>query len=238
MSEPGTEVPAFLSGVVAWAGRHDGAAPTRAQWDADPRAEPDSGLLVDCYGSWSLVLLAAELRPNRPAVPERRGRPTGPRPDPAVERRRSEARRLHADGLSFAEIARRLGVSRATVSRDVRDPDRRQARADRVRRQVPCPGCGGPMTAGEGRASAMTCWDCAHALRRGHARLRVLEALRTWAAEHGQPPRAADWTSDGRVPGRWPAPSAVQRLFGSWNAALVAAGLPTRGQGRPRADEG
>jgi len=70
----------------------------------------------------------------------------------------------------------------------------------------------------------------------------IVAALRTWTAEAGTPPRRQDWT--GETPAgaatsgaqrkwmqehpRWPSSSCVVDHFGSWSAALTAAGLPVR----------
>jgi hypothetical protein len=70
----------------------------------------------------------------------------------------------------------------------------------------------------------------------------VLDALRTWAREEGRPPRAYEWNPASaaalgiasartrkweREPERWPSLDVAVRRFGSWRAALQAAGLPT-----------
>jgi Homing endonuclease associated repeat len=67
----------------------------------------------------------------------------------------------------------------------------------------------------------------------------VLGALRTWALEHGRPPRAYEWSPTlGRAVGllrarsrwereypRWPSYGTVCHHHGGWRAALLAAGL-------------
>jgi hypothetical protein len=59
--------------------------------------------------------------------------------------------------------------------------------------------------------------------KRNWNREAILAALRTWAAEHGRAPRSAEW--HGADPtGRRPATFRVQREFGTWAAALRAAG--------------
>jgi Homing endonuclease associated repeat/Phosphotransferase enzyme family len=55
----------------------------------------------------------------------------------------------------------------------------------------------------------------------------VLDSLRSWANAHGRAPRLADWHHAGRegTPGGpHPAASTACRAFGSWSAALAAAG--------------
>jgi hypothetical protein len=54
---------------------------------------------------------------------------------------------------------------------------------------------------------------------------RIKLALRAWNVINGRPPKAYDWR--GGTPDH-PAHNAVMARFGSWNAALAAAGLPTR----------
>jgi hypothetical protein len=51
----------------------------------------------------------------------------------------------------------------------------------------------------------------------------VLDAIRAWARERGRPPTQADWTAPGDP--RWPSYVTVTTHFGTWRAALEAAGL-------------
>jgi excisionase family DNA binding protein len=64
----------------------------------------------------------------------------------------------------------------------------------------------------------------------------VLAAIRRWAAEWGEAPTCSEW---GGKPPRatayrcagpryWPSVPTVARLFGTWRAAIVAAGVPPR----------
>jgi hypothetical protein len=71
-------------------------------------------------------------------------------------------------------------------------------------------------------------------------RATIVDALRTWAAETGGPPRRQDWSGeqpDRATSGqrkwmaehpRWPSSSCVSAHFGSWSCALEEAGLPVR----------
>ena len=59
---------------------------------------------------------------------------------------------------------------------------------------------------------------------------RVVERLQSWAHEHGRPPTLEEWRRAGT---RHPSAATVRRLFGSWNAALVAAGFEMRPPGVP-----
>lgn len=62
-------------------------------------------------------------------------------------------------------------------------------------------------------------------------RERIVSALQAWALEHGRPPSGTDW----RVTGLWEHPSTgtVLLKFGTWNAAMVAAGFQPRRPGFP-----
>lgn len=66
-------------------------------------------------------------------------------------------------------------------------------------------------------------------------RRRVVDALRAWTDQHGRPPRRRDWMSSG--PGH-PQGGVVYRLFGSWPAALIAAGLDSPPPGPPQRKDG
>lgn len=62
----------------------------------------------------------------------------------------------------------------------------------------------------------------------------IIEAIQAWAAEHGRAPLYKDWERAGPT---WPASSAAAHRFGSWNAAIRAAGFEPRHHGfrrRPR----
>jgi hypothetical protein len=68
----------------------------------------------------------------------------------------------------------------------------------------------------------------------------IADALRAWLRETGGPPRRNDWSGQGSVRAgagqrkwmrehpRWPSSSCVSAHWGSWGAALEAAGLPVR----------
>jgi Homing endonuclease associated repeat len=60
----------------------------------------------------------------------------------------------------------------------------------------------------------------------------VIARLRAWAEEHGRPPTLEEWRRAGE---RNPSSATVRRIFGTWNAALVAAGFEARRPGVPLA---
>lgn len=209
-----------------------GNAPTPADWDRDrDHGTVSADVLLLCFGSWPLVLLAAEIPCEERVRPRRFPRPGTRTTSSEVAQRRRKVAELRHKGLTYAQIADRIGVARSTVHRDLADPQRDVARAARARRTATCPGCHGPMSPTEGGSGPGACWDCALELRRGTARLRVVTEMLRWHREHGRSPTVGDWRE---TTGEWPAPSAVQRLFGSWSKGLVAAGFPPRKRGRPR----
>ena len=57
----------------------------------------------------------------------------------------------------------------------------------------------------------------------------IIAAIHAWNTEHGKPPSGKDW-----LRGTWqhPAEVTVRRVFGTWNAAIAAAGFQPR---RPHA---
>ena len=89
--------------------------------------------------------------------------------------------------------------------------------------------------------------------RRGrhvHTEAELIAALRAWAVEHGEPPRAIDWdpARARRLPGHawradrfeagvWPTARMLTKRFGTFNAAVAAAGFkPRRSPARVRAN--
>jgi hypothetical protein len=60
--------------------------------------------------------------------------------------------------------------------------------------------------------------------RRGEwDREAAIEAIRLFTEEHGHPPTRAQWSTNGELDA--PSTSKLERLFGSWSEALVAAGV-------------
>lgn len=54
---------------------------------------------------------------------------------------------------------------------------------------------------------------------------QIIEAIQRWVDQHGQTPRCSDWRRNGH---RRPCASSVVWTFGSWNAAIAAAGFDPR----------
>jgi Homeodomain-like domain len=84
---------------------------------------------------------------------------------------------LKAKGLTYRQIAERLGLTQSGVRNIVNDPDGSKQRARRKRYQGQCIDCGEPTDGASGRAKApMRCKWCAQGLGRPMAarpRLRV-----------------------------------------------------------------
>ena len=102
--------------------------------------------------------------------------------------------------------------------------------SDRCRKQQyagKCVDCNGPTNGYNGRSNAgERCRACAIAYRQATAYWtpdRIIHAIEMAAEENGHPPTASEWLRDRP---RWaPTVNTVQRVLGSWNAAIGAAGF-------------
>lgn len=140
----------------------------------------------------------------------------------------AEAARLRNQGLYAREIAERMGVATSTVSSWLCDPDGSQLKARKDGYRGICEECGGQTDGSEGAAKAPTrCMDCIRWTRE-----EILTVFREWADEHGRSPLSKSAAPTGLPPER-----TVARLFGSWNAALLAVGLRLNCDRRPETQE-
>lgn len=151
---------------------------------------------------------------------------------------------LKGEGASTKEITGILGISKSYAFELLSDPDGVKVRARKESYRGRCVDCGKPTCGSDGRNKApQRCVAC-HAKHRTYwTRERIITALRDWAERYGSPPTSVDWNpwllkSDdlGMTRARFeindcPPVSRVQGVFGSWNAALEAAGLETRRAG-------
>jgi hypothetical protein len=182
-----------------WSSTGADSSPDAARWLAEHPRWPSAGTVVHHFGSWSDGLHAA-------------GLPTSTVEHDLPRRERvATAVALRAAGESVRSIAEQLGVHLRTAYRYL---------AAGI-----CPVCGGPALGGE------HCRDCAPRPGPAATNEEIVAALQTWNAEFGAPPREQDWSSASALwrdawP-RWPGAAMVMRVFGSWNAALKAAELPT-----------
>lgn len=96
-----------------------------------------------------------------------------------------------------------------------------------------CVDCGGATDPSNGRANAATrCRNCHNAYRTKWTPEAIVDAIRRWNDAHGRPPGAREWnTTLARKAGlpfrghEYPGTDTVQTAFGSWNAAIEAAGF-------------
>ena len=159
--------------------------------------------------------------------------------DRVAERRRAaQLARQYRDqeGLSIAEIARRLGRAEATIKAYLYDPTGDKARAVKARYRGVCRGCGAPTAPRNGKGDAYAYCKRCHpgAIAREWTRERVREAMRAWRTRYGAAPSSYDWSRTharrrgGEAlkrlqVGEWPAPSTVTDLYASWAAAVADA---------------
>ena len=152
---------------------------------------------------------------------------------------------LLKSGHHGLEIASKLGVSRSRVYESLNDPTGEKSRARKAKAQRPCVDCGEPCNMDGSRSEpSERCHRCACAKQSAGAKWKpdtVLEAIRRWASEHGSPPMASEWADSFRrhpdfEKGGWPTANTVAYRFGTFNAAVEAAGLQPahRPGGQPR----
>jgi hypothetical protein len=99
-----------------------------------------------------------------------------------------------------------------------------------------CENCGAPTDGSYGRAKApKLCKGCAE--EPYWTRDRIVSAIRSWVDATGEVPASYEWhPGDPRFPGapfvvgEYPNAVTVHRTFGSWTAAVEAAGLEPRGR--------
>ena len=165
-------------------------------WAASHPRWPSTATVVRHFGTWNKALSAAGLPLRRPPTVPAAGR----------AERIELAQRLAGGHLSGAEIAAILDVSPRTV--------RAYLGAGR------CVECGTYVVTAVER-----CPLCAARRARPPARTRdeVLAAIRAWTRETGRPPVQTDWPSANGA--RWPSYMTVTTHFGTWRAAVEAAGL-------------
>lgn len=119
------------------------------------------------------------------------------------------------------EIAAEMGVATSTVDAWLNDPGGQRLQARKDSYAGTCDTCGGPTDGSNGRGKAsVRCITC-----RMWTPEAVLEALMAWGDDHGGiPPREIDARTGMEGHGRLPYQPTVRKLFGSWNAGLLAAG--------------
>jgi hypothetical protein len=177
-----------------------------AGWEREWPRWPGTDTLRYHFGRFNQALEAAGF-PARPLVFER-----------SLPERVEAARHLAAAGEKTAAIADQLGVHPTTVRSYLRAGS--------------CRDCGTAVVSGADR-----CLRCALERRRERVwtGAEIVTALRAWTAETGAPPSTSEWDSGERAApssrrqrDRWPSVHLVRSRFGSWEAALRAAGFRPR----------
>ncbi len=159
--------------------------------------------------------------------------------DRVLERRKAAALARHyrdEEGLSIAEIARRLGRAPATVKAYLYEPTGEKARAVKARYQGVCRGCGRPTAARGRKGDAYEFCKGCHpgAIAPTRTRDWVHNAMHEWRQRYGGPPSSTDWSRTharrrGGEPlkrlqsAEWPSPSTVIDIYGTWAAAVAGA---------------
>lgn len=144
---------------------------------------------------------------------------------------------LRREGLTYAAIGARLGISPQYVGQLLRDPTGERERARKANYGGVCGSCGARTDGSNGRAKApKLCAACAaakqHAGRRW-TREAVLAEIRRFYDLNGRKPNSSEWLRGNPHDGSpYVDVSTVQREFGSWNNAIRAAGLPTDKPGK------
>ena len=158
-------------------------------------------------------------------------------PDRAA--RAEQAATLKAQGLNGLQIAERMGISRSYAYSLLNDPDGSGERQRKTKYDGVCKDCGG-RTVGDGGLPPERCAPCSIEYQRSSAKWTketIIAAIHEWVRLAGRAPAATDWNTGVAVTGDraalrragdWPATNTVVGKFGTWNAAIVAAGLEPR----------
>lgn len=158
--------------------------------------------------------------------------------------RAAKVKELQDQGLKLREIGEIMGIAVSTVHSYLSDPDGSKDKARKASYGGSCEVCGDPTDGSNGAAKApKRCHR--HTERPGGkwADEQIIRAIKDWAVQHGGPPAAPDWdpysarkqmndevraTYFEAAAGRWPHFQTVIKHFGSWNAAIEAAGFTPR----------
>jgi HNH endonuclease len=150
-------------------------------------------------------------------------------------------------GETAVDFAARTEHSKSRCYDLLNDPYGEKAR---VRKGTyTCARCGEERAYDGGLNPPVHCIKCEPIVRAEDHRERVIAAIQLWDAMYGRPPTAADWNTGqwSRMKPeeerhaavrwsarRWPPTSSVQAAFGSWNAAIAAAGYEPMQTGHRR----
>lgn len=155
------------------------------------------------------------------------------------------AKAMRDKGASLGDIAKVLGCSPKTIHDWLTREYDTDGRAIRLRKPRHCQDCGRPISPG---ARPGRCVPCAATAATVWTPERILDAIRSWNAAYGSPPRATEWCPTlvrrhgpeaeqrllaARQRGEVPSVETVKRHFDRWSDAIAAAGFP-----RPRPGSG
>jgi hypothetical protein len=153
----------------------------------------------------------------------------------------AEAARLREEGLNGIQIAEAMGISRSQAYALLADPDGATEAARKRRYKGTCLDCGRE-TAYREVGFHERCHGCTQRHKAKWDRAKIVAAIRRWTRRYGEPPGANDW-STAMARGRpeklarlheGDSVPTVQHYFGSWSAAIKAAGLTPRPRSRPK----
>lgn len=165
--------------------------------------------------------------------------------DGTREERQERAKRMRARGMLLREIAEELACSTTEVMR-LLDPERRERHRQQTndakhRRRGTCERCGSDTKySGKGSvAVSRVCKACAPDEYRKWDEKAIIAAIRRWETAHGSQPVSREWLISSPENSGYPDVGVIQKRFGSWNAAIKAAGYEPLPPGRrtPEGDE-
>lgn len=155
--------------------------------------------------------------------------------------------KMRRDGASLQSIGNRYGVSRERIRQIVAEnfPEVNRAvneeRDERNRQLRVCPDCGGPKA-----ISAQRCRTCRTKRDTKWTQDEIIAAMQEFHRRYGKTPSCTEWNPSlarwrkqpdvaekFAADGCWPSVQTVMQRFGSWTAAVDAAGLPRNRAGRP-----
>jgi Homing endonuclease associated repeat len=136
------------------------------------------------------------------------------------------------DGLPFAEIAKRLRLSRSYTNALYHDPTGRDQRALKDTHAGTCVECGERTSGSNGRQGAPEyCERCSRAASKRWTRDTVIDAIQRFARDHGRAPTSGEWIGADTDRGYPPRTSVYRSTststapFKTWADAIEAAGF-------------
>lgn len=137
----------------------------------------------------------------------------------------ARAAELYAQGLTGARVAEIMEISRSHCYELLSDPSGEKVRERKARYETSCAGCGRTVNSNSPPVDGQVCFRCSMDERTIWTRDAIVLAIQEWADENGGiPPAANDFYRLGATD-RNPSVVTVQKQFGTWNAAIRAAGF-------------